>query len=151
MTGEQAPSPEARAVAGQGVNALADVLRQLEPVTGPLLVTRFHSPPQDCCDDPGCPCGLPPAGATPITPADPGDPGQGIAGWEDGRTSALITWRGWEGPVRPGEPGLIETWTRAYTDEDDVLMTLASIGSHENVETVGAWLLDGPAQATGAR
>jgi hypothetical protein len=150
MTGDEAPSHEARAMVEQGTSALADVLRQLEPVTGPVLVTRFHSPPQDCCDDLMCPCGLPPEGAAPITVTDPGYPEQGIAGWTDGHTSALITWRGWDGPARPEDPGLIETWTRTTTDERDVLMALASFGHHENVEVVGAWLLDGPAQAGAA-
>ena len=141
MTGDEGPSAEARAMVEQGMNALADVLRQLEPVTGPAQVTRFHSPPQDCCDDLTCPCGLPPAGAAPIAPTDPGGPGKGIAGWTDGQTSALITWRGWDGPARPEDPGVIETWTRTTTDERDVLMTLSSIDHQDNTELVGAWLL----------
>lgn len=150
MSGDEAPSPEARAMAEQGMNALADVLRQLEPVTGPVQVTRFHCPPQDRCDDLMCPCGLPPAGAAPITVTDPGDPQTGIAGWTDGHTSALLIWRGWDGPARPEDPGLIETWTRTTTDERDALMTLASFGHHDNVELVGAWLLAGPAEAGAA-
>jgi hypothetical protein len=146
MIGDEAPSPEASAMVGQGMNALADALLRLEPVTGPETVTRFHSQAQDRCDDPTCPCGLPPAGAAPITPTKAGDTETGIAGWIAGHSAALITWRGWDGLTRPEDPGLIETWTRTTTDERDALMTVTSLDHHDNVELVGAWLLNRPAQ-----
>lgn len=125
------------------MEALADVLRQLETVTGPVTVTRFHSPPQDYCEDLSCPCGLPPAAAVPVTVTDPGGPGEGVAGWIDGQTSALITWRGWEGHTRPEIPSLVEIWSRVTSDEREVLGTLAGTGRQDNIELVGAWLLPG--------
>jgi hypothetical protein len=140
---DEAPEPPARAIIEQAMNALEDVLGQLEPVTGPAEVTRVHHPPQDHCDDFTCPCGLPPQGAVPVTVMHPGEPRPSVAGWTDGHTTALICWRGWDGPARPADPSRIQTWTRTATDERGVVMTLASLGQYDNVELVGAWLLTG--------
>jgi hypothetical protein len=151
MTSYEAPPPELRAMVEQGMRQVTEVAHRLEPSTGPMQVTRFHSPPQDRCDDPACPCGLPPAGAMLITLTDPDCLGKDIAGWIDGYTRALIIWRGWDGPARPDDPGLIETWTRTITDERQALTTLGSIDHHDNVELVGAWLLAGPVEVDAAR
>ena len=142
----EAPEPPAQTIIGQAMSALEDALVQLEPVTGPAEVTRVHRPPQDHCDDLTCPCELPPQGAVTVMVTDPGEPRQAIAGWADGHTTALICWRGWDGPARPEDPSRIQTWTRTTTDERDVVMTLASLGRHDNMELVGAWLLTGPSE-----
>lgn len=147
---DEVPGPVTRALAGHGMSALEDVLGRLEPVTGPDEVTRVHYPPRDRCDDLACPCGLPPPGAVPVTVTDPGGPRAAVTGWASGRTTALICWRGWDGAARPGDPSGIVTWTRTVTDERDVVMTLASLGQHDNVELVGAWLLTGPPQGGAA-
>ena len=133
------------------MSALEEMLGQLEPVTGPEEVTRVHYPPQDRCDDLTCPCGLPPHGAAPVTVTDPDGPRAAIAGWAGGHSMALICWRGWDGPARPEDPRRIQTWTRVVTDERDVVMTLASLGQHGNVELVGARLLTGPPGGRAAR
>jgi hypothetical protein len=143
---DEAPEPPARAITEQAMSALEDLLGQLEPVTGPDEVTRVHYPPQDHCDDLTCRCGLPPQAAVPITVTDPGGPRAAIAGWADGHTTALLCWRGWDGPARPQDPSRIQTWTRTATDERDVVMTLASLGQHDNGELVGAWLLTEPTE-----
>ncbi len=143
MNSDEATSRQVEVALEEGMKALADAFLQLETVTGPTAVTRFHSPPQDHCDDLSCPCGLPPAGAVPITVTGPGGLREGVAGWIDGQTLALITWRGWEGDTRPEIPSLIQTWSRVTSDERDVLGTLASFGQHDNIELVGAWRLPG--------
>ena len=55
-----------------------------------------------------------------------------IPGWVDGRSRAVITWKGTDGP---------ETFTRTVASESETLGLLGSIELYINVELVSAELI----------
>jgi hypothetical protein len=107
------------------------------------LVTVYHSPAEEFCDDPECHCGLPPSGAVSMEVSrEAYRPGAAhIPGWVDGYGLPAITWRGWDGPARSADPGKIDAYTATISNSLEVLAQLDSIGRYSTMELAGAWLV----------
>jgi hypothetical protein len=108
-----------------------------------VLITIYHSPPQEFCDDPECRCGLPPSGAVPleVSRAEHRPGAAHIPGWVDGDSFPVITWRSWDGPRKPAGPGEIDAYPATISNGREVLAQLGSIGRYSSMELAGAWLV----------
>jgi hypothetical protein len=108
-----------------------------------LLVTIYHSPPRDFCDDPERRCGLPPSGAVSleVSRAEHRPGAAHIPGWVDGHGLAVITWGSWDGPRKPADPGEIGAYTATISNSREVLAQPGSIDRYSNMELAGGWLV----------
>jgi hypothetical protein len=107
------------------------------------LVTVYHSPTEEFCDDPERHRGLPASGAVPVEISrEEYRPGAAhIPGWVDGYGLPVITWWVWDGPTRSADLVKMDTYTATISNSREVLAQLDSIHRYPNMELAGAWLV----------